>query len=58
MNIDSATGDIARTTSGFIEDAKYGWYVTRVTTAVSAEFDTAVTRTGTKTLKLSTTDAT
>ena len=32
--------------------------MTRVATNVSAEFDTAVTRTGTKTLKLSTTNTT
>jgi len=56
--IDSATGDIARTTSGWIEDEKYGWYAMQYATAWSAEFDTAVTRTGAKTLKLSTTDIT
>jgi len=56
--IDSATGDIARTTSGWIEDEKYGVYAFQVATAWSAEFDTDVTRTGTKTLKLSNTDAT
>lgn len=56
--IDSSTGDTPITASGWIESEAYGWYMTRVATNVSAEFDTAVTRTGTKTLKLSTTDAT
>jgi hypothetical protein len=56
--IDSAVGDIARTTSGWIEDEKYGWYLNNVSSAVSGEFDTEITRTGTKTLKLSATDAT
>jgi hypothetical protein len=56
--IDSATGDIARTTSGWIEDEKYGWFATQYATAWSAEFDSAVTRTGRLTVKLSTTDAT
>jgi len=31
--IDSATGDIARTTSGWIEDEKYGWYGNRDNTS-------------------------
>lgn len=57
-SIEGATGDVARTTNGWIEDAKYGWRLDVVATAVSAEFDTAVTRTGVKTLKVSTTDAT
>lgn len=56
--IDSATGDIARTTTGWIEDEKYGWYAQNTATAWSAEFDTAVTRTGAKTVKVSTTDVT
>jgi len=56
--IDSAMGDIARTTSGWIEDEKYGWTMIRDATAVSGEFDSAVTRTGKFTLKLSTTDTT
>ena len=56
--IDSATGDIARTTSGWIEDEKYGWYALNTATAWSAEFDSAVTRTGARTVKLSTTDTT
>jgi len=51
--IDSATGDIARTTSGWIEDEKYGLGLSSSASAVSAEFDTAVTITGLKTLKLS-----
>lgn len=58
INIDSATGDIPVTANWFIENARFWWYMTRVATSVSAEFDTAVTRTGTKTLKLSTTDVT
>ena len=56
--IDSATGDIARTTDGWIEDEKYGIYTDTVTTATSAEFDSAITRTGRLTLKLSSTDTT
>ena len=56
-NIDGAVGDTPITSSGWIEDEKFGWYVTSVTANASAEFDTAVTRTGEKTLKLSTTDA-
>ena len=56
--IDDATGDIARTTSGWIEDEKYRFYMSVAATAVSAEFDSAVTRTGKYTLKLSTTDIT
>ena len=56
--IDSATGDIARTTSGWIEDEKYGWYCNQQATAWSVEYDSAVTRTGRLTLKLSTTDVT
>jgi hypothetical protein len=56
--IDDAVGDIARTTSGWIEDEKFGWYAAQTATAWSAEFDSAVTRTGRLTLKLSATDAT
>ncbi len=55
-SIEGATGDTARTTDGWIENEKYGWYAKETATAWSAEFDTAVTRTGTKTLKLSCTD--
>ena len=54
--IDSATGDIPRTTSGWIEDEKYGWRFNATTNAVSGEFDSSVKRTGNFTLKLSTTD--
>ena len=57
-SIEGATGDVAITASGWIESEKFKWYLSRSTTAVSAEFDTAVTRTGLKTLKLSTTDIT
>jgi hypothetical protein len=57
--IDLAIGDTPRTTAGWLEDNEnLGFYINRGTTAVSAEADTAVTRTGAKTLKLSTTDAT
>ena len=52
--IDSATGDIARTTNGWIEDEKYGFNFLASVGTSSAEFDTAITRTGSKTLKLST----
>lgn len=58
INIDSATGDIARTTSGFIENEKHWiWYEANVATS-SAEFDTAVVMTWAKCLKLSATNAT
>lgn len=57
-SIGGATGDVAITVSGWIESETYGIYMYRTATAVSAEFDTAVTRTGAKTLKLSTTDTT
>jgi len=53
--IDDATGDTPITTNGWIEDEKYGWYMTKAGT-VSAEFDSAVTRTGLHTIKLSATD--
>jgi hypothetical protein len=52
--IDDATGDIARTTSGWIEDEKFGVYAIPIVDT-SFEFDTAVTRTGEKTVKVSTT---
>ena len=58
INIDSATGDVARTTDGWIEDEKYGIYADLATAWVSFEFDSAVTRTGRLTAKISTTDAT
>jgi len=51
-------GDTPITASGWIEDEKYGWYMARNATAVSAEFDTAVSKKGGKSLKISTTDAT
>jgi len=55
-SIEGATGDIARTTAGYIEDRKYIWFATGQANSWSAEFDTAVTRTGSKTLKMSNTD--
>ena len=58
VNIDSATGDIAYTTSQWIEGEKFWIFWVRTTAWVSFEFDTAVTRTWLKTLKLSNTDAT
>lgn len=58
INIDSATGDVAQTWSGWIEDEKYGFYAREFATSTSAEFDSTVTRTGRLTLKLSTLDAT
>jgi len=56
--INSATGDIARTTNGWIEDEKYGIYFVVKAATVSGEFDSAVTRSGSLTLKLSTSDVT
>jgi len=58
INIDSATGNIAQTASGWIEDEKYGFYAREQATSTSAEFDTAVLMTWAKTLKLETLDAT
>lgn len=58
FGIDDAAGDIIRTSTGFIEDAKFGWFVDRNAIAISAEFDSSVKRTGNFTLKLSTTDVT
>lgn len=58
-NIDSAAGDVALAGSGYIEsNSTFGWYIIRNAANTSAEFDSAVTRTGRLTLKLSTTDAT
>jgi len=54
-NIDQATGDIARTTNGWIEDEKYGVFLKVQSNNASAEFDSVVTRTGRLTLKLSNT---
>ena len=56
--IDSATGDVARTTAGAIEDIKYKWVFGNAANGASGEFDSSVTRTGRLTLKLSTTDIT
>ena len=56
--IDKATGDTPITANGWIEDEKYGVAFRRDATAASAEFDSAVTRTGKFTVKFSTTDAT
>jgi len=58
INIDSATGDIAQTASGAIEDEKYWFFAREFAASTSAEFDSAVTRTGRLTLKMSTLDAT
>jgi hypothetical protein len=41
-----------------VEGIKHKWYIGGSTNSYSAEFDSAVTRTGRLTLKLSTTDAT
>ena len=54
--IDSATGDTARTTNGWIEDEKYGVYVYSTAGTIIAEFDSAVTRTGKFTAKASNTN--
>jgi hypothetical protein len=56
--IDSATGDIARTTSGWIEDEKYGWYAQRKTSSISAKIDNSVLYKGHKTIKIETTSDT
>lgn len=56
--IDNATGDTARTTSGFIEAEQYGVKALQAAAGWSAEFDSAVTRTGAFTVKLSHTNTT
>lgn len=56
-NIDNATGDIAQTSFGWIESRIYKFWAREVSTSTSAEFDSAVTRTGRLTMKLSTLDA-
>jgi len=59
INIDSATGDIASTTTNtWLENNTALWFRNIITAWASNEADTAVTRTWTKTLKLSTTNAT
>lgn len=57
-SIEASTGDIAITANGWVESEKYKWYGVQTSTAWSIEFDTAVTRTGAKTLKISATDIT
>ena len=42
MSIDSATGDIARTTDGWIEDEKFQIYHREVAVNTAAEFDSSV----------------
>ena len=54
-NIDGAVGDSAITSTGWIEDEKFGFYGILYASS-SVEFDSAVTRTGRLTLKLSTVD--
>lgn len=46
INIDSATGDIARTTTGYIENEMYWAYLSASTATCSAEFDSASPMTG------------
>ena len=58
VNIDTATGDVVRTTSGWIENEKHGLYAVNSANSTSFEFDSAVTRTGRLTLRASTTDVT
>ena len=50
--IDSATGDIAITDSGWLEDKKYGWYAQRKTSSISAKIDNSVLYEGHKTIKI------
>lgn len=54
-SIDDATGDVARTTDGWIEDEKFWLYTLLTASQASVEFDTAIKRTWEKTLKMSTT---
>lgn len=56
--IDTSVGDESQISDGWIEDDSYGWYAKIIATSASAEFDTAVTKTGKKTLKLSTLNTT
>ena len=58
-SIEGATGDVATTTNDtYIENRKFNWLFNNYAGASSAEFDTAVTRTGAKVLKVSTTNDT
>lgn len=56
--IDSATGDIVRTTSGWNESEIYGWYSNISAANASSQFDTTTKYNGKKTLLLQATDAT
>ena len=57
INIDSATGDVPQTASGWIEDEKYGFYAREFATSTQAQFKTGVI-TWEKVLRLETLDAT
>lgn len=50
------TGDVARTSDGWAESENFGWYILKTAGSVSAEYDSAITRAGRLTLKLSATD--
>lgn len=54
-SIDSATGDIETTSSAWIEGTTGGWYSLVKAASIASEFDSAVTRTGRLTLKMSNT---
>ena len=56
--IDDATGDIARTTSGWIEAEQYQVYFLADAATVTAKFGSTVTRTGRLTGSITTSDAT
>jgi hypothetical protein len=56
--IDSATGDIARTTSGWIEDEKFGVWAAVDSGTVSLEFDSSDPRTGRLVASMTTSSAT
>jgi len=57
--IEGTTGDVASTAAdGWLESEKFNWWLYRFGGTWSCEFDTAVTRTGTRTLLIQATDAT
>jgi hypothetical protein len=57
-NIDGAVGGVAITADAFVEDEKFGVWGESITGGTSIEFDSAVTRTGRLTVKITTTNAT
>jgi len=57
-SIDAATGDTSLATNGFIEDEKFGVWFVQSAGASAAEFDSAYTRSGRLTAKVTTSSGT